>query len=170
MSRVAWSLLLIAFGCRSQSGADSANALAGSKPVSVQPALAQAGNAPSSVGQSSGEVATGGSSGATCPAEAPNIPHLETFMGVEMGQRYWVEMTFVANTWQPDPLIRPSYHHRSRLDLDNIDDFPALAHAQRARLTVQLTTSDISKVPDRYEWRSLFHARILHVCVLDSAR
>jgi len=91
-------------------------------------------------------------------------------MGVDMAKRYWVEMNFIANTWQPDPLIRPAHHHRSRLDLDNIDDFPGLAHAQRARVTVQLTTSDISKIPDRYEWRSVFHARILRVCILADAR
>lgn len=177
MSRATRLLVLgMALGCRSQPGADSANAVAGSKPASAQSAVAEAGGASSVIvlatgGQSDAGVA--GSSFALCGSEAPNIPHLATFAGAEIGKRYWVEMSFLGDTWQPYPWLRAMPHHRSLLELDNLDDFrPELRRdlLRQMRFTVQLTKHDVSKIPERNEWKSVFYARILRVCVLGDAR
>ncbi len=86
-------------------------------------------------------------------------------MGATTGGRYWVEALFSAEGWHPDPYVRPIYHHRSRLEFDNLDEFPELAaqREHRMRFSIELTKSDIDKIPDRYEWRSVHHARILRI-------
>jgi hypothetical protein len=94
------------------------------------------------------------------------VPELTSFMGIEHSHPYWVPMVLSDREWQPERLIRPPYHHGSRLELDNIDQYPMLdsQRGRRLRFTVMLTTIEARKVPDRYQWRSTYHATIQSIC------
>ena len=58
------------------------------------------------------------------------------------------------------------YHHATRLELTNVAAFPSLAKHRgvRVRLTIDITSRDIRKVPNRNEWRATYAARIVRAC------
>ena len=101
-----------------------------------------------------------------CEPAPADVVELTSFMGIARSHPYWVPMVFSGHEWLPETLIRPPYHHGSRIELDNIDQYPMLdsQRGRRLRFTVMLTTVDARKVPDRYQWRSTYHATIQGVC------
>jgi hypothetical protein len=101
-----------------------------------------------------------------CQQQSPNVARLETFVAAEMGKPYWVDVNFSEQEWQPAPSIRPEYHHASRLEFDNVEEFPLLAGRQASplRLTFELRSTEVSKSTTHDPWRSVYRARILRVC------
>ena len=106
-----------------------------------------------------------------CEAAPNDVPELTHYMDVDRSHPYWVAMVFSGHEWLPETLIRPPHHHGSRLELDNLDQYPELdsQRGRRLRFTVMLTTVDTRKVPDRYQWRSTFHATIQSICELGAS-
>lgn len=157
----------VALSCRSRAGADSANPLAGAQHAETRPTAAQPRDAPPGTPAPKTEVAAGGARQVSaCSTKPSELPRLEQFSDAEPGTQYWMEATYAAPDWSPEPAIRPLLHHRSRLELDNVDDFPEITGApgQRLRFILELTHSEIGELPARHEFRSVYHARILRVC------
>jgi hypothetical protein len=103
-----------------------------------------------------------------CEAPPDDVPELTRYMNVDHSHPYWVPVVFTGHEWLPEKLILPPHHHGSRLELDNIDQYPELdgQRARRLRFTVMVTRVETRKVPDRYQWRSSFHATIQNICEL----
>jgi hypothetical protein len=51
------------------------------------------------------------------------VPHLTSYIGVERGQRAWLDMSYAASEWLPAEPIALLPHHSSRLDLANLTEF-----------------------------------------------
>jgi hypothetical protein len=103
-----------------------------------------------------------------CEPPPDGVPELTSYMGFEKSHPCWVPMIWSAPEWRPEKLIRPLHHHGSRLELDNIEQYPMLdsQRGRRLRFTLVLTSVEAWKVPDRYQWRSVYHASIQAICEL----
>jgi hypothetical protein len=104
-----------------------------------------------------------------CAQPAPALQRLESYWKVRIPATYWLEMVFGEGGWRPAAHIPMPYHHATRLDLTNVTDFPALvAHqSKRLRFTIEVTSREIQKVPDRRLWLTTYRARIVEVCIPD---
>ena len=99
---------------------------------------------------------------------APTVPELASYWDVAMPATYWVDMIAPDNYWQPAksiPMPPMPYHHATGIELSNQSAFlqPA-GQTTPVRFTIEITTRDITKVPDQYEWLTLYCARIIAVC------
>jgi hypothetical protein len=100
------------------------------------------------------------------------VPRLASYNDVQVPGRYWVDVTWQDGEWRPaDPLPMP-HHHATRLELTNLAAFPALVRHRdaRVRVTIDVTSRDVRKVPDRNEWRATYAATIVEACVAPAAR
>ena len=104
---------------------------------------------------------------ATCGGPPAGVAQLTSYDDVEVPSRYWVEMTWRDGEWWPADNLPMPYHHATRLELTNIAAFPLLAKHRdgRVRLTIDITSRDIRKVPNRNEWRARYTASIVRACV-----
>jgi len=82
-----------------------------------------------------------------------------------MPATYWVDMIAPDNYWRPVKSIPMPYHHATGIELANQSAFlqPA-GQATPVRFTIEITSRDITKVPDQYEWHTMYRARIIAVC------
>ena len=103
-----------------------------------------------------------------CGSEPSDAPRWRSFVVVQQGQRVWLDMVYATDAWEPAEPLAPLRHHGSRIELDNLNQFPALAQerGRQLRFTLELGTIDVRTAPDDGHWRSIFHAQIVRVCVL----
>jgi hypothetical protein len=101
--------------------------------------------------------------GADCPE--PAVARLESYWNVEIGQRYWLDMIREDGEWRPAASIPMPHHHATRLELVNLDEFPQLGGATRARLVVVLVSRDIEQARPG-QWFTTHHARVVEGCAL----
>jgi len=108
-----------------------------------------------------------------CAEPPAGTPQLTSYVGVEVPAKYWVEMVWQDGVWQPAEHLAMPFHHATRIELTNINsaDFTSLAahHRHRVRLTLELQSREIRKVPDRYQWRTTYYATILDACLPSSS-
>ena len=107
--------------------------------------------------------------GGTPPA---NVQRLASFIDIQVPSRYWVDVTWRGGQWHPaDPLPMP-HHHATRLELTNEAAFPALTkHREgRVRLTIDVSSRETHKVPNRNDWRTTYTATIVQACVPSTRR
>ena len=92
---------------------------------------------------------------------------LTSFVNLKVPAKYWVEMTWHDREWWPAGHIPMPHHHATRLELTNVEEFTSLAahRSERVRLTVEITSREIRKVPDRNQWRATYRAKILDACL-----
>jgi hypothetical protein len=102
-----------------------------------------------------------------CAEPPAGVPQLASYVDVKVPAKYWVDMTWQDGEWRPAAHIPMPHHHATRLELTNVTEFAALARHRdkRVRLTVEVASRDIRKVPGRNQWRATYHARILALCV-----
>lgn len=102
----------------------------------------------------------------TVPPCAPTgFSELQSYGELELPGVYWVDMRFDGLEWSPVRTPEMPLHHGSRLDVQNVADFPQLDlhRARPVRMTVEVSSRTIIQVRER-EWRATYHARILDVC------
>lgn len=102
-----------------------------------------------------------------CDGTPPLAPRLESYVGVQVPGRYWLEMVFRDGEWQPaQPLAMPS-HHATRLELTNLAEFARLAghQPQKVRVTLDIISREVTQVAGRHQWRVTYEARIVQVCL-----
>ena len=104
---------------------------------------------------------------ATCGAPPAGVAQLASYVDVAVPARYWVDMTWQDREWRPAGSLPMPYHHATRLELTNVAAFPSLAKHRdgRVRLTIDITSRDVRKVPNRNEWRATYAASIVRACV-----
>jgi hypothetical protein len=104
---------------------------------------------------------------AACQKMSAEIPQLRSYAGVKIPGTYWLDMICEEDAWRPADAIGMPLHHASRLELSGLASFPALtAHRhERVRFTIELTSREIFKVPDRSQWRATYHARVVGLCL-----
>lgn len=102
-----------------------------------------------------------------CGGPPAGTSQLTSFVNLKVPAKYWVEMAWHDREWWPAGHIPMPHHHATRLELTNLADFTSLdAHrTERVRLTIEITSREIRKVPDRYQWRATYHAKILEACL-----
>jgi hypothetical protein len=104
---------------------------------------------------------------APCP-ELPQRDELLSFVGIEIPGRYWFDarVDLATGSWTPRRPIRTLHHHRSRLQLSEVDDLSELPHssAQLPRLVVDIIKVDSTKIANQYSWVSVYHARVVRAC------
>ena len=103
---------------------------------------------------------------ALCAEPPAGVSQLASYVDVKVPAKYWVDMIWQDGEWRPAAHIPMPHHHATRLELTNVAEFAALAthRDKRVRLTVEIASRDIRKVPDRNEWRATYRARILALC------
>ena len=103
---------------------------------------------------------------AKCGAPPAGVPQLVSYNDVKVPARYWVDVAWHDGEWRPAGQLPMPHHHATRLELTNLGAFPALARHRdgRVRLTIDITSRDIRKVPSRNEWRATYAARIVEAC------
>jgi hypothetical protein len=95
------------------------------------------------------------------------VPQLASFIEVQVPARYWVDVRWQGAQWHPaEPLPMP-HHHATRLELTNVATFPGLTKHRdaRVRLTIDVRSREIHKVPNRNEWRATYTATIVDACL-----
>jgi hypothetical protein len=104
---------------------------------------------------------------AKCGEPPAGVPQLASYNDVKVPARYWVDVAWQEGEWRPAERLTMPHHHATRLELTNVAAFPSLARHRdgRVRLTINLTSRDIRKVPDRNEWRATYAATIVEACV-----
>ena len=104
---------------------------------------------------------------AVCVEPPAGVSQLASYVDLKVPAKYWVDMIWQDGEWRPEAHIPMPHHHATRLELTNVAEFAALAaqRDKRVRFTVEITSRDIRKVPDRNEWRATYRAKILGVCV-----
>ena len=110
---------------------------------------------------------------AKCAASPPaGVPQLASYNDVQVPARYWIDVTWQEREWQPADHLPMPHHHATRLELTNVAAFPGLARYRdgRVRLTIDVTSRDIRKVPDRNEWRTTYAATIVQACLPPASR
>ena len=75
-------------------------------------------------------------------------------------RRYWVAVTWQDGEWRPADNLPMPHHHATRLELTNVAAFPSLAKHRdvRVRLTIDITSRDIRKVPNRERMAGDLHS------------
>jgi hypothetical protein len=110
---------------------------------------------------------------AKCGGSAPaNVPQLTSYIDVRVPARYWIEVTWRDGEWQPADHLPMPHHHATRLELTNLAAFPALARHRegRVRLTIDVSSRETHKVPNRNEWRTTYTATIVAACAPPAPR
>ncbi len=104
---------------------------------------------------------------ASCAEPPAGVPQLASYVDVKVPAKYWVDMIWQDGEWRPAAHIPMPHHHATRLELTNVAEFATLAahRDKRVRLTVEIGSRDIRKVPGRNEWRANYGARILTLCL-----
>jgi hypothetical protein len=101
-----------------------------------------------------------------CGAPKTGSQRLESYLDVRIPGSYWVDMVFEGGEWAPAERIPMPHHHATRLELTNLGDFALSAHqARRLRFTLEITSREINQVPGRRQWRAVYSARVLEVCL-----
>jgi hypothetical protein len=95
------------------------------------------------------------------------VPQLTSYNEVKVPARYWVDVTWQDGEWHPAENLPMPHHHATRLELTNVASFPALARHRgaRVRLTIDIKSRDVRKVPDRNEWRATYASAIVQACL-----
>lgn len=101
---------------------------------------------------------------AACAGDS--TPPLVDYAAARLPGIYRVDMVADGGDWRPAAPIRMPMHHATRLALDDLARHPALAEhrGERVRFTLELTSREIDRVPDRHEWHATYHARIVATC------
>jgi hypothetical protein len=110
---------------------------------------------------------------AKCAGSPPaGVTELASYNDVQVPARYWIDVSWRDGEWQATEHLPMPHHHATRLELTNVAVFPALArHRDRhVRLTLDITSRDIRKVPDRNEWRATYAATIVQACLPPASR
>ena len=110
---------------------------------------------------------------AKCAGSPPaGVPQLASYNDVQVPGRYWIDVIWQDREWQPAEHLPMPHHHATRLELTNVAAFPALVRRRdgRVRLTIDITSRDIRKVPDRNEWRATYAATIVQACLPPASR
>lgn len=110
---------------------------------------------------------------AKCARSLPaGVPQLASYDDIQVPARYWIDVTWQGREWQPAEHLPMPHHHATRLELTNVAAFPALARQRdgRVRLTIDVTSRDIRKVPERNEWRATYAATIVQACLPPASR
>ena len=102
-----------------------------------------------------------------CGAPPAGVAQLASYDEVKVPARYWVDVTWQDGEWRPADDLPMPYHHATRLELTNVAAFPSLAKHRdaRVRLTIDITSRDIQKAPNRNQWRATYAASIVRACV-----
>src|SRR4051812_11932936 len=100
------------------------------------------------------------------PCESSGFTELTDYTELKLPGVYWVDAHFDGVDWSPTRTPQMPHHHASRLELQNVADFPAADQhrEQPYRFTVQILSRTIVQSAER-EWRATYYARILSVCV-----
>lgn len=103
-----------------------------------------------------------------CPTSADQPPELTSYLEANVPGRYWIDLAVRDGDWQPASALPMPRHHASRLELDNLAQFPELSRGdlRRVRATVELVARDVRQVPGQHQWRATYHAKLLAVCPL----
>ena len=104
---------------------------------------------------------------AKCGPPPADVPQLKSYVDVQVPARYWLEVVWRDGEWQPAEHLPMPHHHATRLEVTNVADFPALAKHRdaRVRMTIDVRSRDIRKVPNRDEWRATYAAAMVAACV-----
>jgi hypothetical protein len=98
------------------------------------------------------------------------VPGLDSYWNVKVPGKYWIDMVWNDNEWEPAEPIPMPLHHATRLELTNLSAFPSLVshRGRRIRFTVEITARDIrSSGGARPEWRATYRARAIDTCILE---
>ena len=98
------------------------------------------------------------------------VPELNSYWNVKVPGKYWIDMAWNDNEWEPAEPIPMPLHHATRLELTNLSAFPSLVshRGRRIRFTVEITARDItSSGGARPEWRATYRARAIDTCILE---
>lgn len=99
-----------------------------------------------------------------CPA-VPDAAPLD-HNSVEIGARYFVDVTLQGGEWAPAEHVPMPLHHATRIEWANPEKIAELGAAATGRLRFTFTAEarDISQVPGRHAWRVVLTARITAIC------
>lgn len=103
-----------------------------------------------------------------CTTSADQPPELTSYLEANVPGVYWLDLAFTGGQWQPATALAMPRHHASRLELENLAQFPELARGEllRVRATLELTAREVRQVPGQHQWRATYRARLLAVCAM----
>jgi len=104
---------------------------------------------------------------AKCGQPPAGVPQLASYNDVRVPPRYWIDVSWRDGEWHPADHLPMPHHHATRLELTNEAAFPALTKHRdaRVRLTIDVRSREIHKVPNRNEWRTTYAATIVDACL-----